>query len=254
MLPPNERNVQNQRTKENQHPHEARQDESSGREDDEDYDCFSDSDEEILNPVIRNVPPHEARQDENSDEEVKEETNEIGNKRTWNYMFARLKTFKSKYNHCRVSSTVRYSELYGYPRYKLAPYFGYWVKIQRSLFSAGKLDPEHEKDLTEIGFVWNVHDEVCGMMFERLLSYKKEHGNCHVPHPPFNDPKLENWVVKQRTTTKNQLPQERYEKLSSIRFVWNAREEKWNEMFEQLKVYKQNNGHCLVLQSYVNDP
>ena len=100
---------------------------------------------------------------------------------------------------------------------------------------------------------WNV-------MFERLKEYKEENGDCLVPHKYAEDPKLGRWVTKQRrvSTVDEKTKQERRDKLNSIGFVWSVRElgrsskwdKKWNDKFERLLQYKQENGDCLVPQNY----
>jgi len=65
--------------------------------------------------------------------------------------------------HCRVSQCSREN-----------PKLGNWVNKQRERKEA--LLPEQIKQLDDIGFVWEPHQESWKTMFEMLHDYKAEHG------------------------------------------------------------------------------
>jgi hypothetical protein len=53
------------------------------------------------------------------------------------------------------------------------------------------------------------------------------------------------WVVQQRGAYKEKsLSQDRVEQLNSIGFDWNPRENKWADMYQQLKAYKEEVSVC----------
>jgi hypothetical protein len=110
-------------------------------------------------------------------------------------------------------------------------------------------------------------------MYQRLVHYKEQFGDCLVPRKFEGDPKLATWVetqrvlwnkeAKQPTTDPNsELPvemdeakskrvtPERKQKLDALGFVWSLRskriEDHWDEMFRQLLDYKKVHGDCLV--------
>uniref|UniRef100_A0A7S2JSK5 Helicase-associated domain-containing protein n=1 Tax=Leptocylindrus danicus TaxID=163516 RepID=A0A7S2JSK5_9STRA len=117
--------------------------------------------------------------------------------------------------------------------------------------------------------------------FELLKQYKEVHGNCNVPTSYTEDYTLRDWVRKQRLEYKkvsngvhSALTQERISLLETIGFLWvNPKkkrnqemnpynrppgsntyfEERWNEMFEKLKVYKKKHGNTLVPTKYPKD-
>ena len=60
-------------------------------------------------------------------------------------------------------------------------------------------------------------------MFEKLVEYKKEHKNTLVPIYYEKDPKLGQWVSRQRKAYKNdKLLPKRLALLNSIDFTWNG--------------------------------
>jgi len=103
--------------------------------------------------------------------------------------------------------------------------------------------------------------------FKALLKYKAEHGDCNVPKRYKQNPKLGSWVYEQRRNHRNKtMSPDRIRKLEEIPFVWKAStddaaaaqkneyNQKWNDMFEQLKVFRVENGHCNVARKYKQNP
>lgn len=81
------------------------------------------------------------------------------------------------------------------------------------------------------GSMTDLHD-VKLIIFLFCWAKKKEHGHCNVP---FKTPKLGYWVATQRRDCKDS---NRIEKLNRLGFSWNARDDSWIEMFEELKEFK----------------
>jgi hypothetical protein len=53
------------------------------------------------------------------------------------------------------------------------------------------------------------------------------------------------WVTKQRSN-KEALPSERRQRLEDLGFVWDARNDAWEEGFSKLQQFKKREGHCKV--------
>mmetsp|Transcript_15061 Transcript_15061/g.22417 ORF Transcript_15061/g.22417 Transcript_15061/m.22417 type:complete len:177 (-) Transcript_15061:43-573(-) len=91
-------------------------------------------------------------------------------------------------------------------------------------------------------------------MLEHLRKYKEEHGDCLVPGRCALNPSLGKWVNNQRTAyrrmlngEKSNMTEERISLLSRLGFVWVVEYyDKWPDMFEELKKYKETHGHCSV--------
>lgn len=82
--------------------------------------------------------------------------------------------------------------------------------------------------------------------FQKLLEYKERHGDVNVPQR-YNTDKLGTFVHAQRNAYKNDaLSAERIKKLESIGFLFNLKDDLWNDRYEKLKQYKEKNGHCDV--------
>lgn len=128
----------------------------------------------------------------------------------WELMFKALSAFSRKHGHCRVPANC-----------KKNPQLGRWVAMQRFRRKLGELTARQVERLDKLGFVWAPTDRLWNAMFERLLEYKKTHGNCDVPSQWPHDLNLANWVANQRHRNKmGQLAPERVKRLDDAGFVW----------------------------------
>mmetsp|Transcript_23095 Transcript_23095/g.35678 ORF Transcript_23095/g.35678 Transcript_23095/m.35678 type:complete len:354 (+) Transcript_23095:65-1126(+) len=100
--------------------------------------------------------------------------------------------------------------------------------------------------------------------FFALKAYQRETGHCKVPARFKSNPKLGRWVMTQRRQFTllmqgypSALTAERIQRLESIAFTWSIRPEPvktWNRKFQELKVYKNTFGNCMVPQRYQANP
>ena len=98
-------------------------------------------------------------------------------------MFRLLEEFREAEGHCNVPV-----------RYKKNPGLGRWVDNQRCLYQKGKLEPEREKRLNELGFCWDPQEEAWEEMFGQLVEFNKKTGHCNVPRGYDDNPeRLQRW-------------------------------------------------------------
>ena len=145
----------------------------------------------------------------------------------WNEMFQRLTSYKKQHNSTSVPQ-----------QYAADIELGRWVDTQRSL---NMVMSEYRMGLlNSIGFVWNPFDNKWDKMFNRLVTYKKQHhGSTLVSKRYVADTQLAMWVWDQRKCHKKEtLSAERIERLESIDFVWDLFEEQWMAMYGRLVMYK----------------
>jgi len=100
--------------------------------------------------------------------------------------------------------------------------------------------------------------------FVALLTYQRETGHCKVPARFKANPKLGRWVMTQRRQFTllmqgfpSALTTERIQRLESIGFTWSIRPEPaktWHKKFQELKIYKDTFGNCMVPQRYQANP
>eukprot|EP00980_Cylindrotheca_fusiformis_P007464 scaffold1538_cov109-Cylindrotheca_fusiformis.AAC.6 len=140
----------------------------------------------------------------------------------WEARFRELVDFKNKTGHCDVP--------YGWNENKE---LSKWVQKQRYLYtlktrgSKSNLTDEREEKLRALGFVWNASSTSWDTHYHALCQYKLRFGNCNVPRPYPENPKLSNWVYNHRSEysrkrrgLKNNLTAGREAKLNAIGFAW----------------------------------
>ncbi len=166
------------------------------------------------------------------------------NQEIWNSKFELLKSFKERFGHCNVETG-----------WKEDSALASWVSTQRTRRNKGQLSQERVQLLDELGFVWDLQtqkrDETWMNWYQELENYTKEHGHPNVPQSRPKT-KLANWVMIQRCRRDKSyngnppLTKEQIELLDRLGFRWKVREEQWQERFDQLKLFKEQHGHCNV--------
>jgi hypothetical protein len=161
---------------------------------------------------------------------------------SWEFWFGLLETYKEKYGDCLVSDS--HTTTAGYK-------LGRWIASQRS--RKDRLTPERIQRLDDLGFVWDVSTAQWEQGFQALANYKQENGDCLVPSTYIAAGyKLGIWIANQRST-KGKLTPERIQRLSDLGFVWVVSTAQWEQGFQALANYKQENGDCLVPITYIAD-
>mmetsp|Transcript_14880 Transcript_14880/g.16951 ORF Transcript_14880/g.16951 Transcript_14880/m.16951 type:complete len:169 (-) Transcript_14880:71-577(-) len=89
--------------------------------------------------------------------------------------------------------------------------------------------------------------------FQELLQFRKVYDHCLVPRVYHENPKLSQWVQKQRQQRKRKdqglhstLSDERQELLTIAGFCWDSQQALWKERFHSLEVFQFDHGHCIV--------
>lgn len=96
----------------------------------------------------------------------------------------------------------------------------------------------------------NQVDKSWDEMFIELCEFQKEHNHCNVPKKYQKNQRLSSWVGKQRVQySHGKLSMIRIEKLNQVGFIWNTLHSLWEELFIELREFKQKNGHCSVAKT-----
>jgi hypothetical protein len=114
----------------------------------------------------------------------------------WNSQFKKLQDYHGKHGHCELFWAVdRFTFIFEYPhlysaflshlgkvpcRYNLDPKLGTWVEKQRAIFKKGRMDFERKAKLDEIGFNFNLIEDMWDFQFQKLCEYKEKHGHCEL--------------------------------------------------------------------------
>ena len=129
----------------------------------------------------------------------------------WRNMYQKLVVYQKLHKNTAVPR-----------KYEKDPQLGQWVSNQRQNYKNDALQPGRFDLLNSINFIWEVENrnQLWMGMFEKLVEYKKEHNNTRVQCRYEKDPKLGEWVSKQRNAYKNdKLLPKRLVLLKSIDFT-----------------------------------
>jgi hypothetical protein len=152
----------------------------------------------------------------------------------WEEGFKLLVAYKEEFGDCLVKGKFQYG---GYN-------LGSWVSSLRT--KKDKLTLERLTQLDDLGFIWDASVYVWEEAFNHLVAYKKEFGDCMVPHrTEYRGFSLANWLDRQRSQ-KSKLTPEQVNRFDDLGFVWDVLGYKWEEGFTHLVTYQKEFGHCLV--------
>jgi hypothetical protein len=152
-------------------------------------------------------------------------------------MFDKLKQYKKVYGNCDLlKKKNKYKKLLC------------WTITLRQSYKDGHLNKDRIKRLENIGFVWNKDEAFSEKMYQALIQFKKEHGNCRVPQRYKKNLHLGFWVSNQRARYKKGImAPELKRKLNALNFEWEAdsrvyclskTNSAWNEIVKHLDLKK----------------
>ena len=123
----------------------------------------------------------------------------------------------------------------------------------RSTYRNGKLSQDRIDELSKIGFVWSAKDEAFEEGFARLKEYQAENGDLLVPADYETE---DQYPLGQKVNNirqsfrKGKLSQDKIDRLNEIGFIWNTKDEAFEEFCARLEEYKQKSGDLLVPLNY----
>ncbi|MEO5377988.1 MAG: helicase associated domain-containing protein [Magnetococcus sp. DMHC-6] len=158
----------------------------------------------------------------------------------WQKMFQKAVFFKEQFGHLNVPMI-----------WPSEPELEPWIGHQRRLYLIGKMPRKRVEMLEEIGFIWDRKESEWEEMFSALLRFRVERKHCVVPKNWKPDPRLAQWVERiRRDWKKGMIPSDKEERLKALDFVFDTREVFWEQMFADLMVFREENGHCNLPATY----
>lgn len=158
----------------------------------------------------------------------------------WETRYQELVKYRKKHGHCNVPHL-----------YARNPSLGKWVAYQRRLYRDNRLSENKKEKLNKLGFAWSPFDIQWEEHCQELIDYKRQYGNCIVPLDYPENPALATWVHLQRQEhRRGKLNRDRTGRLNKLGFVWNTLEAQWDERYQELIDYKNEQGNCNVPVGY----
>ena len=180
---------------------------------------------------------------------------------TWNDRFLQLLEFKVQFGHCVVPL-----------KYSANPKLGNWASNQRSQYrkyqdgKPSRITEEHIRELDNVGFEWGLSrtdsaSAIWGERFREVCEFKAQFGHYLVAQNDSANLKLGKWIVTQRSNYRlyqegkpTSMTAERIGELEGVEFEWESNCLIWSELFEQLREFKAQFGHCVVTQKHSANP
>ena len=127
-----------------------------------------------------------------------------------------------------------------------------WIQVQRQAYKGKgtytKLSKQQIEKLESIGIVWDVKEKWFSEMYGLAKKYYEEHGDLMLPDKyEMDGKKVSSWIKdKRKAYKKGTLTEEQIEQLEAIGMVWDVKEYKWNQMYQQVKQYYDENGNLIL--------
>jgi len=173
----------------------------------------------------------------------------------WNQAYEEFKKYKEEKGDLDIPS--RYVTQDGFALGSLV------ANIRRAKASGSRsvyTTEDHAQMLTELGFVWDKLDYSWEQYYFACIKYKLAHGNMNIPADEVSDDGLAigMWVRRMRRLRAGKavgkLTEAQIERLNEAGFIWNdCHTERWNQSYERLEAYKQQNGHVDVPTMYTDE-
>jgi len=163
----------------------------------------------------------------------------------WYNMFNLLKVFKEREGHCNVPFVC----------IEGGKNLGIWLDIQRAQKMKGVLDAFRQKQLEDIGLVWDKLSGESDIYYRLLVKFQLREGHSNVPQSHIEDGiKLGDWLKKQRQNKKKRKLEGSHEKkLEDGGVVWDVLKEQWEKNYRFLVKFQQREGHANVPPDHIED-
>lgn len=163
----------------------------------------------------------------------------------WDVRYEQLREYFKENGHSNVPS-----------KYEENLPLGRWVSIQRNKFKNKKLSNEQIQLLNQIQFKFNDFSQMWKTNYNLLVEFYNENGHSIVPQGYDKSPSLGMWINNQRRKFKNnKLSKYRIELLNQIDFKYSFDIlEIWNEKYNLLVEFYNENGHSDVPHKYTKNP
>ncbi|MEG3639485.1 helicase associated domain-containing protein [Magnetococcus sp. PR-3] len=154
----------------------------------------------------------------------------------WEQMFIQLVEYHTLYGHCNVPDN-----------YEEDPELAWWVEAQRKSHKVDSLGQERTQRLDELEFIWDPQRLIWEANYESLKAYHAREGHSTISINDTEQPALARWVQQQRTAgSKDLLSAELVEMLNALDFIWDTKQAQAEELFQALRQFRQEQGHCDV--------
>lgn len=158
----------------------------------------------------------------------------------WERQYAALLEYRKKYGDCGVPEQCdEFPDLYQ------------WLARQRRAYRIRRLPKARFEKLELIGFCWDHFAAQWEEMYKALVAFRNTNGHCNVPNRFSVNRSLGSWIQSQRKNYNGvRLSADRIGRLNAIGFDWSPIDTEFDERFDELRKFREKNGHCRVPAHY----
>ncbi|EDY80959.1 Helicase associated domain protein [Verrucomicrobiia bacterium DG1235] len=161
---------------------------------------------------------------------------------SWNERYEELRIFYQANGHTSVPRTTAKGKS-----------LAMWLSSQRVERKNGRLSKAQEDLMNELQVDWDPVGNKWLQYFDEMKEFIQKNGHSRVPQKS----ELGRWAHSQRQYRKKAMPvmENRIPLLDEIGFEWEIKPptRSWDEMFEALRAFKEERGHCNVPQNWKED-
>jgi hypothetical protein len=165
----------------------------------------------------------------------------------WDFKFLLLLEFRDREGHMRVPVN----------HFRDGKNLGAWAIHQRNQKKDGKICPEKERRLNEVGFIWNAREGKWDTMMRALAQFNQREGHVNVPRNHIEDLddggklNLGLWLKCQLSLQgRGTLDVKKWELLESLGVDRHCQainaQERFDRYFDLLLVFREREGHVRV--------
>ncbi|MBF0346223.1 MAG: Helicase associated domain protein [Magnetococcales bacterium] len=156
-----------------------------------------------------------------------------------------------------LQQLVVFRRLYGHAQVEIDdarhPGLAAWCQKQRDLRQKRQLISDRVRQLDETGFVWDLEEAHWQERFSLLKDFQRRHG--HLSLNGDDSHVLPPWIEEQRQLrARNRLHPTRIDRLNALGFIWSAKEERWEGLFQRFLHFRQCHLHGDVPERWPEDP
>jgi superfamily II DNA or RNA helicase len=157
---------------------------------------------------------------------------------TWMGWYSQLEAYKLK--HGNLLMNQRGSRL------------GRWVMTQIRANTAGELEDSQKHFLEDIKFPFDPVEARWNNFYEKLVMYHKNNRDSLVGTREGDCSVLSAWVKQQRAS--KDISEEKKRELNDLGFIWDINAYNWEQNYQQLEAYNNDNCHCNVPSGWKENP
>ena len=162
---------------------------------------------------------------------------------SWQPLLDKLLTFKQVYGHCNVPHP-----------WEEDPLLSQWVVNLR--LAQKRLPEQLLEALNGAGFDFALPQISWQQYYQQLERFHHQHGHLHLPANEASYHTLGNWIEQQRAS-QHLLSEQQWQALNDLGFIWqkpSRTDAQWLLIYEQLKAFHHEHGHCNVPVRYEQNP